>query len=85
MELLAAQCKCAECGREFQTVDQYEKHLEGHKRKKPFKCKECKFACDSQYRLDLHMHKHSADDNRFDCELCDASFKWKGKLFVYDY
>ncbi len=78
MEGLVDMPKCLECGREFDTLGALQIHRWCHVRKRPIKCPKCPFRADSDYRLELHLHKHNED--RFECNICKKNFKWKANL-----
>ena len=75
---------CPSSGQEDSPDEEDEdEHRKCHKKakNKPLACPDCDFRCATQHRLAVHRHKH--DTMRFSCDICSASFKWKGNLTLH--
>lgn len=69
--------KCQQCGAGFNNAYKVKAHMMSHN-ERIFKCTECDFAAKTQRTLDSHtLNIHGEVENRFVCELCAKSFKYK--------
>lgn len=70
---LAFSALCAICGDSFKSQEMYNRHIEGHKIKNEFKCKDCDKEFHRAEELKIHSRTHSTQ-LPYSCSICSKQF-----------
>lgn len=75
--------KCNQCGRDFGSENDYDKHMafHAHPNMRKYKCDICGFIYQSQSALKKHRYSHTSWEERpFQCHICKNRFIEKSVL-----
>uniref|UniRef100_A0A8C6TAP9 C2H2-type domain-containing protein n=1 Tax=Neogobius melanostomus TaxID=47308 RepID=A0A8C6TAP9_9GOBI len=74
--------KCSQCGKQFQRLGMFKRHMSNHQTERPFTCSVCKKAFTLKYHLQLHMRTHQTE-RPFRCAVCSKTFTQKCYLQLH--
>lgn len=72
--------QCPYCLRVIKTENALKLHIEAHSKMKEYYCPKCKFSTKNSSLLQYHMSRYHPPKKRFNCELCNKSYKYKYSL-----
>ncbi len=72
-EMAGVQKSCLDCGKDFNTITQFENHRRTHTGEKPYICVVCKEAFALKGTLKRHETTHSTV-KRYSCKDCSETF-----------
>ena len=71
---------CTTCFHAFEVESDYRKHLETHKREKPYSCEKCKKNFSQQSSLTYHTEMVHEGKRNYSCSACDRKISTRQSL-----